>query len=95
MAATLFLKSIRLGAMAATLFIIPYIPGGDGGYSVPGTVLPDRPGGNGDNSVPEVDLCDILLAAGVQQTQGRVNATAYDYIYYIRAKICSALCNYV
>jgi hypothetical protein len=66
--------------MAATPFIIPNIPGGNGGYSVPGTVLPDWPGCNGDNSVPKVDLGDILLAAGVQQTQGRVNATAYDYI---------------
>jgi hypothetical protein len=69
-----------LWAMAAILFIIPYIPGGNDGYSVPGTVLPDWPGGNGDYSVPEVDLGDILLAACVQQTQGWVNATAYDYI---------------
>jgi hypothetical protein len=40
-------------------------------------VIPDWPGGNGDNSVPKVDFGDILLATGVQQTQGRVNATAY------------------
>jgi hypothetical protein len=68
--------------MASTLFITPYILEGNGGYSVPRTVLPDWPGCNGDNSVPKVDLGDILLAAGVQQTQGRVNATAYDYIIF-------------
>jgi hypothetical protein len=88
------LCSLGLGAMAAILFIIPYILEGNGGYSVPGTVLPDWPGCNGDNSVPKVDLGDILLAARVQQTQGRVNAAAYNYTIF-RARICSAVFNYV
>jgi hypothetical protein len=80
MAATLFLKSIR-GNCGYSLHNTN-IPGGNGGYSVHRTVLPDWPGCNGDYSVPEVDLGDILLAAGVQQTQGRVYATAYDYIIF-------------
>jgi hypothetical protein len=64
----------------ASRFLITDRPGANGDNSV--SLAPDWPGGNGDNSVPEVDLGDILLAAGVQQTQGRVNATAYDYIIF-------------
>jgi hypothetical protein len=76
MAATLFLiPKMCEGTTAFRFLIITDRPGANGDNSV--SLAPDWPGGNGDNSVPEVDLGDILLAAGVQQTQGRVNATTY------------------